>query len=364
VKPSKFSIIFFLFIFSHYCHALTLPDDNIIKKQIGQMLIVGFDGESVDKDSQIIKDINQYNLSGVILFDKDYKNRSKTKNISSPAQLYNLTASLKALANKPIIVSVDQEGGKVARLKSSYGFEETFSAQNITSFDDQKVEEIYNSLASTLKNSGINCNFAPVVDLAINPQNKVIYQLERSYGKNPQEVIKYSKIFIEALQKQGIISVLKHFPGHGSSLEDSHYGFVDISDTWSEIELLPYRELIDSDKVEMIMTAHVFNSHLDEKYPATLSYYINTKLLRQNLGYNGVIISDDLQMKAILEHYSLENIVTLAINSGVDILLFGNQLAYHRTDDIINTILSQIKQDKIKYERIVESNERIKKLFK
>lgn len=364
MKLSKFSIIFFVCMLLHYCNALTLPDDDILKKQIGQMLIVGFDGESVDKDSQIIKDINQYNLTGVILFDKDYKNRSKTKNISSPVQLHNLTSSLKALANKPIIVSVDQEGGKVARLKSSYGFEDTFSAQKITSFDDKKVEELYNSLAITLKNSGINCNFAPVVDLAINPQNKVIYQLERSYGKNPQEVIKYSKIFIEALQKQGIISVLKHFPGHGSSLEDSHYGFVDISDTWSEIELLPYKELIDYDKVEMIMTAHVFNSHLDGKYPATLSHNINTKLLRQKLGYSGVIISDDLQMKAILEHYSLEETVRLAINSGVDILLFGNQLAYHSIDDIINTILSQIKQNKIRYERIIESNERIKKLFK
>ncbi|MDY0328736.1 MAG: glycoside hydrolase family 3 N-terminal domain-containing protein [Arcobacteraceae bacterium] len=364
MKLYKFFTLYLILIIFQKLNALILPDDNTLKKQIGQMLIIGFDSEYVDKNSQIIKDINQYNLAGVILFDKDYKDRNKVKNISSPEQLNNLTSSLKSLSNNSILISIDQEGGKVARLKTTNGFDNTLSAKTISSLDTQEASKIYQSMAKTLKNNGINCNFAPVVDLAINPQNKVIYQLERTYGINPQEVIKYSKIFIEALHNKNILSVIKHFPGHGSSLEDSHYGFVDISNTWNEIELIPYKELIKSNLIEMIMTAHVFNKYLDSKYPATLSYNINTKLLREEMGYKGVVISDDLQMKAIMEHYSLEDIVTLAINSGVDILLFGNQLSHQNTDEIINVILDQVKQDKIKYARIVESNQRVKKLFK
>ncbi|QOG13324.1 glycoside hydrolase family 3 protein [Arcobacter sp. FWKO B] len=327
------------------------------------MLIVGFDGEFVDKNSSIIQDINQYNLAGVILFDRDYKNKTKVKNISSPEQLNNLTSSLKSLSNSPIVISIDQEGGKVARLKETNGFNKTLSAKTISTMDTNEAAKIYQSMAKDLKNSGINCNFAPVVDLALNPQNKVIYQLERSYGTNPEEVTKYAKIFMSKLHNENILSVIKHFPGHGSSLDDSHYGFVDISDTWSEIELAPYKELIDTNIVEVIMTAHVFNKYLDNKYPATLSYNINTKLLREKLNYKGVIVSDDLQMKAIMEHYSLEDIVTLSINSGVDLLLFGNQLSHNNTEEIVNTILSQIKNNNIKYERILESNQRIKKLF-
>ena len=155
---------------------------------------------------------------------------------------------------------------------------------------------------------------------------------------------------------------LKHFPGHGSSLGDSHKGFVDISETWRPQELDPYRRLINAGKADMIMTAHVFNSHFDAKYPATLSYYVNTKLLREQLGFKGVVISDDLQMKAISKHYSLKESITLAINSGVDILLFGNQLGEQNLPELIDTILSQVKRGAIKYERIQESNQRIQNL--
>jgi len=221
----------------------------------------------------------------------------------------------------------------------------------------------YENLAQVLYENGINCDFAPVVDLAVNPENKVIYQLKRSYGKNPKDVVMHAGIFMDRLQKRNILSVLKHFPGHGSSLGDSHKGFVDITDTWSEIELEPYKELIKTGKVKMIMTAHVFNKNLDEKYPATLSYKINTKLLREKMAYDGVIISDDLQMKAISKHYSLQETVTLSINSGVDILLFGNQLASQNIDELVGVILKQVKAGKIKLQRIKESNRRVNALF-
>ncbi len=339
-----------------------LPQEDIVKKEIGRMIVVGFAGESVDKNSQIIKDIQKYDLGGVILFDKFYKKRSITKNISSPSQLQKLSSQLKKLSNKPLIISVDQEGGKVARLKPYYGFATTPSAFNISKLSEEKAKEIYDRQSKMLQNAGINTNFAPVVDLAINPKNRVIVGLERSYSDNSIKVSKYAKIMINAQANAGVISVLKHFPGHGSSLGDSHKGFVDISDTWSVKELEPYKLLIKENAVDMIMTAHVFNSHLDKKYPATLSHKVNAELLREKLGYSGVIISDDLQMKAITKHYSLKQSVTLAINAGVDILLFGNQLGEQNVDDLVETIYEQVKSGAIKYERILESNVRIENL--
>jgi len=340
-----------------------LPDDEILKKQIGRMLLVGFDSLHVDKSSKIIKQINKYELGGVILFDIFYNDRSKNKNIKNPKQLQNLTSQLKKLSNKPLIISVDQEGGKVARLKPAYGFTQISSAKEVSALHVDKAKEIYSTQAKMLRENGINCDFAPVVDLAVNLNNKVIYGLERSYGSDANKVSKYAEIFMDSLRDEKVLSVLKHFPGHGSSLGDSHKGFVDITNTWSEKELEPYKELIKKNKVKIIMTAHVFNSKLDDKYPATLSYNINTKLLRQEMKYDGVIISDDLQMGAIREHYSLKEIVTLSINSGVNILLFGNQLAEQNLYDLVETILIQIKNGNIKYERILESNRKINALL-
>jgi len=336
--------------------------DIELKKMIGHMLIVGFADERVDKNSGIIKSINKYELGGVILFDRFYNDRNKTKNISSPIQLYKLTSALKKLSNQSLLISVDQEGGKVARLKPKYGFQEFKSAKNISKQAIPYAKKTYGQMARMLQKNGINCNFAPVVDLEVNPKNKVIVGLERSFSKSSKEVSAYAKILIDEQKKAGIISVLKHFPGHGSSLGDSHLGFVDITDTWSEKELEPYKQLIKTNSIDMIMTAHVFNKNLDEKYPATLSKNVNTKLLRQEMGYKGVVVSDDLQMKAISKHYTLKETVTLAINSGVDILLFGNQLADQNIDELVETIFLQVKNGSISHARIIESNKRIKKL--
>ena len=333
-----------------------------LKKMIAQMLIIGFEDAKVDASSQIIQDIKKYELGGVILFDRFYDDRNRTKNIRSPKQLQALTKALQKASKKPLLISVDQEGGRVARLKPSYGFTRTPSAKKIGEGTLLEAKKAYKALAKTLHVNGINCNFAPVVDLSINPKNFVIYQLERSYGKSPLHVSQYAGAFIDALRSENVLSVLKHFPGHGSSLGDSHKGFVDVSDTWSKKELEPYRILIEQGKADMIMTAHVYNSRLDAKYPATLSYKINTELLRNTLGFKGVIISDDLQMKAISKHYSLAQTVTLAINAGVDILLFGNQLASQDIEELIETIYQEVQKGHIPLSRIQESNRRIEAL--
>lgn len=334
--------------------------EEVLKKMIGHMLVLGFEQESITSESTIASDIKKYELGGVILFDRFYTDRKKVKNVRDPRQLKKLTAQLQAISSRPLLIAIDQEGGKVARLKASYGFALTESAAEIGEKDDVVfAKKAYSSLANELSTNGINCDFAPVVDLSVNPQNKVIFQLERSYGSAPEKVSRFAGIFMEALKEQGVVSVLKHFPGHGSSLGDSHEGFVDVSDTWSEIELRPYETLIKEKRVDMIMTAHVFNRHLDKSYPATLSHDVNTRLLREKMGYEGVIISDDLQMKAIGKLYTLKATVTLAINAGVDMLLFGNQLGHQDTDELIEVIYQQIKDEQIGLSKIIEANHRI-----
>jgi beta-N-acetylhexosaminidase len=365
--PSTMKILLLLLTLNYSLFASEIDakniSDNSLKKMIGRMLLVGFENQDINASSNIVKLIQKYDLGGVILFDRFYHDRNRVKNISSPQQLKKLTSQLQKFSFKPLLISVDQEGGKVARLKPEYGFVKTPSALTLSKLSLATAKREYTIQANMLKKSGINCNFAPVVDLALNPKNRVIYKLERAYSLNPKIVSNYAEVFIDALQEKHIVSVLKHFPGHGSSLADSHKGFVDISTTWSQKELLPYQMLIDSHKVTMIMTAHVFNSHLDVNYPATLSYNVNTELLRNKMHYKGLIVSDDLQMSAISQHYTLKQTVTLAINAGVDILLFGNQLASYNVDEIVETIFKQVRGGNISYQRVLESNQRIEKMF-
>ena len=350
----------FIIITTYFLLLGAQPNDAKLKEMIAQMLIVGFDGLRVDANSTIVRDIQRYHLGGVILFDKNLAHPNQPKNIRSPQQLQKLTHDLQTFSTTPLFIAIDQEGGKVARLKERYGFTHTApSALQIATLKPQEAYNFYDAQAQMLHTNGINLNFAPVVDLATNANNPIIAKLKRSYGANPATVTRYASLMIDAQTNHRVLSVLKHFPGHGSSKSDSHKGFVDVSDTWSKQELLPYQKLIQANKADMIMSAHVFNRHLDANYPATLSYATNTTLLRHKLGFHGVIVSDDMQMKAISAHYNLKEALTLAINSGVDILIFGNQLDYTPTHTIIETIFNQVKNGAIPYERIVEANKRI-----
>ncbi|PHQ55184.1 MAG: hypothetical protein COA30_07375, partial [Sulfurimonas sp.] len=337
-------------------------EDTELKKMIGRMLIVGFDEQAIFYNSQIVRDIENYDLGGVILFDRFYNDKKRVKNILNPYQLKNLINDLHLYSTKPLFIGIDQEGGRVARLKPKYGFIRVPSAKVVSAMNIYDVKSIYKSQSEMLQNLGINLNFAPVVDLSVNPKNKVIVGLERSYAKKSKDVVKYASIVIDSQRKKNIISVLKHFPGHGSSLGDSHKGFVDVSKTWTKTELEPYKTLIGQNRADAIMTAHVFNSFIDDKYPATLSHKTNTQLLRQELHFKGLIISDDMQMKAISAHYTLAQSTKLAINAGVDVLLFGNQLAHNSVSDIVNTIYEQVKSGEIALAKIKEANKRIQNM--
>ncbi len=334
-----------------------ISKENILK-MIGNMLIVGFNSQTLPKE--IKEDIKKYHLGGVILFDKK---GSEIKNIKNPVQLKKLILDIKRSAGYNIFVCIDQEGGLVDRLKA-IRFEKFPSAYEIGKFDSISYsKKVYFKLAKELKENNFNCDFAPVVDLAINPKNRVIVKAKRSYGKDFRKVVKHAEIFIKALKEKKIISVLKHFPGHGSSFGDTHKGFVDVSESWEAKELLPYKILISKNLADAVMVAHIYNKKLDPKFIATFSSKIKEDLLRKKLGFRGVIISDDMQMRAISEYYTLKEALKLSINSGTDILLFANQGKKEiKVSKIVKTVYEEIEKGNIKIDKIIKANERIKRL--
>jgi len=338
-----------------------------MERKIGQMLMVGFHGTSAPQNSQICLDIKKYHLGAVILFDYNPVDKTKPKNIATKKQLKKLTAQLQACAyDGKLLIAVDQEGGKVQRLKSKYGFYGKFpKASDVIKMDQSQIKSTYTHMSKELKSVGINYDLAPVVDLDINMQNHVIHGLGRSFGKAPKIVAKYASTFIDAMHANGVLTSLKHFPGHGSSVGDTHKGFVDVTNLWKKVELEPYRLL--NHKADTVMVAHVFNKRIDTKYPATLSKKTVNGLLRKKLGFYGVVITDDLQMGAISKKYSLSKTLQLAINAGDDILLIGNQLDPRKvksTKKLVNTIRALINSGDVSIKRIDESYARIQKLKK
>lgn len=346
-------------------HGAGNGDAEELGQKIGQMLMIGFRGLEVDQESPIVRDIENGLVGGVVIFDYDLALDSPVRNVKSPEQLQKLIADLQAVRPETLLVAVDQEGGKVARLKEKYGFPPTVSQQWLGKTDDPELTYEYAArTVATLQDMGINVNLAPVVDVNVNPDNPVIGKLERSFSSDPEKVAVHAAEVIKAHRDRDILTALKHFPGHGSSSRDSHHGFTDVTATWSEMELLPYELLFDAPGVDMVMTAHVFNSRLDPKWPATLSPAVLTALLREKLGYDGVIISDDMQMGAIHDEYGLQTALEQTIKAGADIIIFGNNLVYDQ--DIAlkarEIILDLIQEGQISRDRIDGSYKRIQQL--
>lgn len=333
---------------------------------IGQMLMAGFRGFEVNETSPIVRDIRERHLGGVILFDYDVTLGKPERNIKSPMQVAKLTASLASHADIPLFISVDQEGGRVQRLKPEYGFPGFPSAQTLGAGDDSAVLDTANEVGQTLADAGFNLDFAPVADVNVNPDSPAIGRLGRSFSPDPKRVAQCDALFLRGLKQHGIIGSLKHFPGHGSAGADSHLGLTDVTDTWSDAELIPYRMLVQDGAAQMIMTAHIFNAKLDPDYPATLSRKVITGILREQIGFDGVVITDDMNMKAISEYYGREEAIRLAIEAGADILLFGNNLIYdpdivHKAHGIIKTL---VRDGKVAMKRIEQSYRRIMRLKK
>jgi len=330
--------------------------DEALRRKIAQMVVVGFNGTTVVDSLRV--DLSQRNLGGVILLGR---------NCVSPAQIQQLNSQVRSLATTPPLIAVDQEGGVVARLNQNNGYAATQTAYTLgtvwNSADSTAVQAA--RMASWLSSGGFSTNFAPVVDVNVNPSSPGIGQYGRSFSRIPLTVANHARRFIDEFHAQHVMTTLKHFPGHGSATSDSHFSLPDITNTWADSELVPYRELLATNSVDIVMTGHLYNAHIDSVYPSSLSYNTVTRLLRDSLRYNGVVITDDLyNMAAITNRYGFGQAARLAVNAGTDILLYvwnlrnGGSLC----KAVIDTIEAQVLGGAISLARIDESYNRIMQL--
>lgn len=343
-----------------------------LRNKIGQMLIMGFDGSDLQDRSPVAEWLSSDGLGGVLLFNQDLRTGAYGKNLIDQAQIQRLTHQLNYYASEitnktqglPLLIAIDYEGGNVDRLAKVDGCMPTMSAFHMAQLSPEAFKAELFQMAFTLRSLGFNLNFAPVVDLQVQKTQGIIGKLNRSFSTDPTHVTQMARIFVDEFQRQGVACCYKHFPGHGSALGDTHQGFVDVTQTFQKEELVPYYQLVhDIYKPTMIMTAHVVNRQLDSQgVPATLSYPILTTLLRESIGYDGVIIADDLQMRAIADHYSLEEALCQTINAGADMVLFANQFDKITAPEVIEVIESLIFDQKIDQKRIEDAYRRIIRL--
>lgn len=337
-----------------------------LAEKIGQMVLVGFRGLAVQDGDPVVEDLRQRHVSGVVLFDQDVGNPSLPwRNVQSPEQVRSLVATLHAAAAGPLLVAIDQEGGVVNRLKPRYGFPATFSHEELGRRNDPDFTfEHADLIARTLAGLGINLNLAPVLDLDANPANPIIKGKQRCFHADPEVVATHALAYARAHRQRGVLTCPKHFPGHGSAAGDTHLGLVDVTRTWTERELIPYQRMLEAGLLDMVMTAHVFNARLDPEHPATLSPRVLQGLLRERLGFEGPIVSDDMEMRAITSRYGLEQAVELGIQAGLDILCFGNNLVHDPNIGarVTGLLLNLVERGRISEARIDESFRRIQRI--
>jgi len=357
----KLHVLFFsLYIFFAYTNFAQAKEPPL-EVMIGEMILVGFEGHSISPDAPILQALKENKVGGVILFDRD-ATTGEPRNIISPAQTKKLITQLQECTENKIFIALDQEGGKVQRLSARNGFQNWLSAKELGKLSGAEVRNSAFAMGKILADLGFNLNFAPVVDLDY-PNSAAIGRYNRAFSHNPYKVFIAANEFIQGMQDAGIISVLKHFPGHGSSQADTHNSFADVSRTWTKKELLPYQAFINNDFQGMIMTAHISMDKLNY-IPATLSPLAINGLLRQKLGWNGVVITDDVQMKAIRKNYNLTDTIYLAVQAGVDIIIIGNNLLIddYTAQRAHKILLTLVKSGRISEERIRRSWQRINNL--
>ena len=326
--------------------------------KIGQMIMMGIhDRKTLDEKDSLLEELKN-KMGGIILFEKNIAAEK------SYEQIKKLISDLQASASTPLFMAIDEEGGRVHRLKEKYGFVAMPSAAYLGKKENTDSTFFFaDRLAQQLADLGFNLNFAPTVDVAINPNNPIIAKANRSYSADAQAVSNHALAFIKAHHQYNIKTSLKHFPGHGSSAGDTHKGMVDVTKTWQEIELLPYQQIIAAGQCDALMSCHVINCNLDTGcVPSTLSKAITTHLLRGSLGFKGVVFSDDMQMDAIAKMYGLENSIKMAIDAGIDVLVFGNNVILSKQNsakEIHAIIKKMVLNGQISEARIDESYRRI-----
>lgn len=329
--------------------------DKTLKTKLYQMFILGMQETELSQNPNLIKALKK-GIGGVIFF---------TQNIKSETQFKNLTNNIKKEAVLPPFLAIDQEGGRVERTENIFGAKKYLSAKFAAEKGTEFVKSQTTQISRELKDWGINLNFAPCVDVNTNPKNPIIG--ERSFSNNAQEVVKFGKIVVDEYLENKIIPCIKHFPGHGDANVDSHLELpkIDLSlKEMKETHLKPFDEIASP----MIMIAHMHCKCFDEKKTSTSLSKNAINYLRDEIGFDGVIISDDMIMGAILElikdktdkTYAQAELCAKAIKAGVNILLYRD--CYNSTIDIIETLYNIAKVDMELQEKIDISYDKIQKI--
>ena len=302
-----------------------------VEEMAGAMIMVGFHG--TEAPQSVMSAVAAGRLGGVILFDRSPGRKGELYNIQSPEQVRNMVASLQNAAPRMLLVAVDQEGGKVRRLKPERGFHPLPAAEVMGRMNAEEVRELG-------------------------------FQAGRLFGSDSSQVTRQALAFADGLYRAGVLPALKHFPGLGSAGKDSHHELPDITKSWNQEELLPYVEAFRRGWPGMVLVAHVYHRELDAMLPSSLSPSVVDSLLRRRLGWDGVVISDDLQMGAVAKGRSLEERVRLALLAGNDILLFGNNLSYDPLlhEKVFQAVMDLVKKGAVTPERLKTSWTRIEKM--
>ncbi len=323
-----------------------------LRKMIAQMIMVGFNGSDPKTAKEAVSEAKYQRFGGVMMLGK---------NISDKKNLTALTVAFKE-AQEGIFIAIDEEGGRVTRFKDKEGFETFISAQKVAkTLDLGAAGELYGKMAQQLKDVGVNVNFAPVVDV-LNPKSTIIGSRGRAFSADMDEVSLYASEFMKASQARGVIAAMKHFPGHGNVEADSHTAKV-VIENFDYGELKPYFDAVRKNEAKMIMVGHIYLMQRDAELPASLSPAIIDGLLRGELKFDGVVISDDMLMGG-LKDFTLQEKVINFINAGGDVMLFSDyKIDGRRTAELVTQlIVDAVGAKQIPKERIEEAYERIMKL--
>lgn len=322
-----------------------------LEEKVGQLIIAGFSG--VDISDHTVELINKYKVGGFILFSRNIEDERQTLELLNQLKLENSNNDI------PLFLSIDEEGGKVSRLPNSYV--KIPEAIKFGDIDNKSISyELGEILGKRVKTLGFNLNFAPVLDIYSNKENIVIGS--RAYGTTIEKVKNNGIQVMEGIRSTKVIPAVKHFPGHGDTSMDSHVDLPRVNKTLVELEsleLIPFKKAIENE-AEMVMIAHILYPAIDEHYPATMSKSIIQDVLRNKMKYEGVVVSDDMTMGAILKNYSLEEGVLQFIKSGGDIAL-----VCHGKDNpvlVINNIIDAVNSGEISEDEVNEKVYRIIKL--
>ncbi len=331
--------------------ALTFTD-----KELGQLLVVGFRGTEIDSESLIVQDIKNHNIGGVILFDYDFETDKSGRNISDPDQLLKLNSALVGYSQNPPIIAVANDGSEYSPLYNMYP--EWKNIFKDTQFSDtNKVKEFARKFAQEFMVVGLNTSLHPRIDLKTNNNNTGLI------SESPEQTTVIANLILDEYDTEKLLSVPKYFPGYSSVYHPTD-SIDNISDVWTDEFLLPYKSLLATRTIRAIQTSHSTNSNIDAENPGTFSQKTINGLLRDSLGFEGVVFSDDLQKPIITAHFDLETSIMKSLNAGVDILVLGNNHQYDPeiVSKVISIIQKLLKEGKVEAATIQKALERIDQL--